>query len=156
MAEATSMNANWKEARKLLNLVTSAIDCILHNQYDGYTRKPFYVELGTEVGPGEAKTAEDIERRLEKLFDKPQLYPPATGGAFLALREEHTRERLTAFLDVFVNVPLEADLALSDLEEAEWEDFLFWIDSYLTQGPYVQWPSTRALWTERDTKPRST
>jgi hypothetical protein len=132
------VNEDWKEARKLLNLVTSAIDCILRNRYDAYSRKPFYLELGTEVGAGEAKTAEDIESRLAKLFDKPELYPPETAGAFLALREEHTQERLAAFLQVFVNVPVEAELALPELKTASWEEVLIWMDSYITQGPYLE------------------
>ena len=132
------MNESWKQARKLLNLVTSAIDCILRNQYDRYTRKPFYVELGTEVGPGASHTAEEIERVIEVFLRKPELYPPETAAAFLALKEEYTRERLEAFLKAFVRAPLAAALALSDLKEAKWEDVLYWIDSYLTQGRYLE------------------
>jgi len=132
------MNANWKEARKLLNLVTSAIDCILRNRYDGYSRKPFYVELGTEVGPGASRTAEEVERMSEKFFRMPEHYPPETGAAFLALKKEQTRERLAEFLEQFVDVPVEADLALLELKEASWEEILIWIDSYIAQRPYLE------------------
>jgi hypothetical protein len=138
MAEDTTKNTNWKEARKLVALVTSAIDCILHNRYDAYSRKPFYLELGAEIGPGEAKTSEEIEGRLEKLFDKPEVNRPETSGAFLALRGEHTQEKLAVFLEAFVDVPVEADLALLDLKDASWEDVLIWIDDYVTQGPYLE------------------
>lgn len=132
------MNANWEEARKLLNLVTSVIDCILRNRYDGCSRKPFYVELGTEVGPGASRTAEEIERMLEKFFRMPEHYPPETGAVFLALKKEQTRERLAEFLEQFVDVPVEADLALLELKEASWEEILIWIDSYIAQGPYLE------------------
>lgn len=132
------MNENWREARKLLNLVTSTIDCILHNRYDAYTRKPFYVELGTEVGPGASHTAEEIEKMLDMLLHKPELDRPETAAAFSALKEEHTHERLAAFLKQFVNIPLEAELALLELKEKSWEEILIWIDSYIYQRPYLE------------------
>lgn len=137
MAEDTTKNTNWKEARKLLNLPTSAIDCILRDRYEGYARKPFYVELGTEVGPGASHTAEEIEKMLDMVLRKPP-WPPKTAAAFLALKQEHTNERLAAFLKQLVNTPLEAEIALSELREAKWEEILVWIDSYIAQRPYLE------------------
>jgi len=45
---------------------------------------------------------------------------------------------LAVFLEAFVDVPVEADLALLDLKDASWEDVLIWIDDYVTQGPYLE------------------
>ena len=77
-------------------------------------------------------------RGCREFFHMPELYPPETAAAFLALKKEQTRERLAEFLEQFVDVPVEADLALLELKEASWEEILIWIDSYIAQRPYLE------------------
>lgn len=132
------MKTNWKRAKDLAKLISSAVDLILRDRYEVVSNKPLQLELGAEVGPGAARTTGEIERMLDKLFRMPEYYPPETAAAFSALGKEHTRQRLAQFLGLFVDVPVEADLALLELKEASWEDILIWIDSYITQGSYLE------------------
>lgn len=132
------MNSNWKRADRLMKFITSAVDLILRNRYE-VRKNPLYIELGTEVGPGAARTTEEIKRMLGKLFHKAEYYPPETAAAFSALTKEHTQDRLAAFLKRFVDVPVEARLALLELKEASWEEILIWIDSYIaSRGSYLE------------------
>jgi len=55
LVENTTLNSNWKKAKDLVNLATSAVDLILRDRYE-VSKKPLYVELGTDVGPGAART----------------------------------------------------------------------------------------------------
>ena len=143
------MDVNYqKEAESLTKLVTTAIDCILNDQYEVISKKPFQFELGTEIGPGAARTTEEIEGILEKLL--PEHYSPETASAFLALKEEHTPERLSVFLDNVLEDPHEASLALSELEDASWEEILVYIDSYFVHGPKLQRELGRLLVKERE------
>jgi len=137
MVEIATMKENRKKAEDLVKLVTSAIDLILRDRYE-LSKKPLYIELGTQVGNGASRSATEIEGILEKLFQKPELYPPETSAAFSALKKEHTQERLAAFLGRLVNIPMESHFALSELKEANWEKILIWVDSYIARGAYLE------------------
>ncbi len=128
------MNDNQKRADRLMHLVTSAIDLILRDQYEVINNEPLRIELGAEIGHGASYSTNEIERILEVFFQKQDLYPPVTAAAFDALRKERAPERLAEFLERLTDSPVETQFALSELEGADWEEILIWIDSYIVHG----------------------
>ena len=140
--------SHQKKADGLVRLVTKALNYILNDQYEVVSKKPFQLELGTEIGPGAARTSKEIEDILEKFL--PEHYSPETARAFLTLKKNRTRDHLSAFLEELLEGSAEASRALSELENAPWDEILIYIDSYIVHGPKLPGELGRLLVKERE------